>query len=394
MRVYFDNNATTPLAPEVRDAIIEALPVFGNPSSAHEFGREARALVEGARADLARLLDVDPGELVFTSGGSESNNIVIKSVMCRSGSCVFSSCHGKPHVITTAVEHPCVLESCHCLEHEGAEVTRLGVDSDGRVDPEELRRAIRPGTCLVSIMMANNETGTIQPIAELAAIAHERGILFHTDAVQAVGKIPVHPRELGVDFLTISGHKLNAPKGVGALWFRNQVAVCPLITGGHQEGGRRAGTENTLGIVALGAAARLALKDRDEAHERVAALRDRLEKGILERIPEVRINSHPDFRLPNTLNVSFKYVEGESILYLLDFEGIAISTGSACSSGSLEPSHVLLAMGLDHGLAHGSIRFSLGRYSTSEEVDFTVEKLVAIIERLRAMSPLYRTPRP
>ena len=392
MRVYLDNNATTPLAPEVREELIRVLDVFGNPSSAHEFGREARHIVEEARQDLARLLDVEADELVFTSGGSESNNLVIKSILCRTGRCVFSSCQGTPHVITTAIEHPCVIESCRCLEHEGVEVTRLPVDADGRIAPDDLKKAIRPTTRLVSIMMANNETGVIQPIQELAQIARDRGVLFHTDAVQAIAKIPVYPRELGVDFLTVSGHKFNGPKGVGALWFRSQIDVCPLIIGGHQEGGRRAGTENTLGIVGMGAAARLALGDGADPYGSVARLRDYMESSILEKIPYVRINSPAAYRLPNTLNASFSYVEGESIQYLLDFEGVAVSTGSACSTGSLEPSHVLLAMGLDHGAAHGSIRFSLGRYTTEEDVDYAVQKLVRVIDKLRDMSPLYRKP--
>lgn len=387
MKVYLDNNATTPLAPEVVNAISEVLPVFGNPSSAHGFGREARGLVEQARARVGSLLGVPPEELVFTSGGSESNNLVIKSIVCHSGSCVFAKQQGKPHVITSVIEHPCVLESCRCLERDGAEVTYLPVDGTGRISPEDLQKAIRPTTKLITIMYANNETGTIQPIKELAAVAREHGVRFHTDAVQIVGKLPVNPIEDGVDFFALSGHKLNAPKGVGALWFRDRMYVCPLITGGHQERGQRAGTENTIGIVALGVAADLAKEDVGEA-ERVAALRDRLQEGIVERIPDIRINGNLDHRLPNTLNVSFRYVEGESLLMYLDFEGIAVSTGSACSSGSLEPSHVLLAMGLDHGWAHGSVRLSLGRYTTAEEIDYTIDKLQEVVERCRKMSPL------
>ncbi len=389
MKAYLDNNATTPLAPEVQKAISEALPVFGNPSSAHGFGRQARKLVDESREKVGKLLGVPAEEIIFTSGGSESNNLVIKSTVCHSSSCVFAKQHGKPHVITSVVEHPCVLESCHCLEREGADVTYLPVDSTGRVSPEDLRKAIKKTTKLITIMYANNEIGTIQPIRELATVAKEHGVRFHTDAVQAIGKIPVNPIEDKVDFLALSGHKLNAPKGIGALWFKDKMYVCPLITGGHQERGQRAGTENTLGIVALAAAAELAMADKDES-ARVAALRDKLQEGILERIPDVRINGHLEHRLPNTLNVSFKYVEGESLLMYLDFEGVAVSTGSACSSGSLEPSHVLLALGLTHGWAHGSVRFSLGRYTTEEEVDYALAKTEEVVERCRKMSPLYK----
>ena len=389
MKAYMDNNATTPLAPEVQSVITEALPIFGNPSSAHTFGRQSRKLVEEAREKVAKLLGVKSEEIIFTSGGSESNNLVIKSTVCHSSSCVFAKQHGKPHVITTVIEHPCVLESCRCLQREGAEVTFLPVDSTGRVSPEDLRKAIKPTTKLATIMYANNEIGTIQPIKELAAVAKEHGVRFHTDAVQAIGKIDVNPIEDNVDFLALSGHKLYAPKGVGALWFKDKMYVCPLITGGHQERGQRAGTENTLGIVALGQAAEMAMNHAEES-ARVAALRDRLQTGILERIPDVLVNGNQEHRLPNTLNVSFKYVEGESLLMYLDFEGVAVSTGSACSSGSLEPSHVLLALGLTHGWAHGSVRYSLGRYTTEEEVDYALEKTVEVVDRCRKMSPLYK----
>jgi len=390
MKAYLDNNATTPLAPEVQDSIREVLTVYGNPSSAHQFGREARKLVEDARASVGRLLGVSADEIIFTSGGSESNNLVIKSTVCHSSSCVFAKQRGKPHVITTVIEHPCVLESCRCLEREGAEVTYLPVSSTGRVSPDDLRKAIRPTTKLITIMYANNEIGTIQPIKELAAVAREHGVRFHTDAVQVVGKLPVSPVEDGVDFFALSGHKLNAPKGVGALWFKDRMYVCPLITGGHQERGQRAGTENTIGIVALGRAAELAMADMAEDTERVARLRDKLQAGILERIPDARVNGDERHRLPNTLNVSFRYVEGESLLMYLDFEGVAVSTGSACSSGSLEPSHVLMALGMDHGWAHGSLRFSLGRYTTEEEVEYALDKVQEVVERCRKMSPLTR----
>lgn len=388
MKAYLDNNATTPMAPEVQKAIADSLSVYGNPSSHHAFGVEARKLVESSRQDVATLLGVPADEIVFTSGGSESNNLVIKGTLCHSSSCVFSKKIGKPHVITSVIEHPAVLESCRCLEHDGAEVTYLPVDSDGIVSPDDLEKAIRPTTKLITIMYANNEIGTIQPIAELGKIAKAHDVRFHTDAVQAVGKIPVNPITDNVDFLSLSAHKLNGPKGVGALWFKNKMYVCPLITGGHQERGQRAGTENTLGIVGLGAAARLALSDREDEAKRVARQRDRLQKLLVESISDTKINGSEEHRLPNTLNISFKYIEGESILFYLDFEGIAVSTGSACSSGSLEPSHVLLALGMDHGMAHGSIRFSLGRYTTDEEIEYTAEKVREVVARLRQMSPL------
>jgi cysteine desulfurase len=388
MNAYLDNNATTPMAPEVKKAITDSLSVYGNPSSHHAFGVEARKLVESSRQDVAALLGVPADEIVFTSGGSESNNLVIKGTLCHSTSCVFAKKIGKPHVITSVIEHPAVLESCRCLEHDGAEVTYLPVDGKGLVSPDDLEKAIKPTTKLITIMYANNEIGTIQPIAELGKIARAHDVRFHTDAVQAVGKIPVNPITDNVDFLSLSGHKLNGPKGIGALWFRNKMYVCPLIAGGHQERGQRAGTENTLGIVGLGAAARLAMSDREEEAKRVSRQRDRLQKLLVESISHTQINGSEEHRLPNTLNISFKYIEGESILFYLDFDGIAVSTGSACSSGSLEPSHVLLALGMDHGMAHGSIRFSLGRYTTDEEIDYTAEKVREVVARLRAMSPL------
>ena len=388
MKAYFDNNATTPMAPEVQKAITDSLAVYGNPSSHHSFGGQARELIESSRADVAKLLGVSSDEIVFTSGGSESNNLVIKGTLCHSTSCVFAKKIGKPHIITSVIEHPAVLESCRCLQHDGAEVTFLPVDSTGLVSPDDLKKAIKPTTKLISIMYANNEIGTIQPIAELGSIAKEHDIKFHTDAVQAIGKIPVDPVADNVDFLSLSAHKLNGPKGVGALWLRDKMYVCPLIAGGHQERGQRAGTENTLGIVGLGAAARLALSDREEEAKRVAGLRDRLQSILVNSIPDTQVNGHETKRLPNTLNMSFKYIEGEGILYYLDFEDIAVSTGSACSSGSLAPSHVLMALGMDIGMAHGSIRFSLGRYSTEDEVDYTAAKVKEVVERLRAMSPL------
>lgn len=389
-KVYLDNNATTPIHPEVQEAIKAALPIFGNASSHHFFGQEARELVESSRAKLARLINADPSEIIFTSCGSESNNLVLKGVTCEYVACKPKDAPGGRHIITSQIEHPSVKNTAHCLEQRGFKITWLPVDKYGLVDPEDLKKAITRQTVLVTIMLGNNEIGTIEPIKELCAIAHEHGVFFHTDAVQALGKIPVDVKELGVDFLSLSGHKLYAPKGIGALYLKKGRMICPLFHGGHQEGGLRVGTENTLGIIALGKAAELAQRDMAQEVPRLFALREKLRKGIAERIPDVRFNGHPEKVLPGTLNVSFLYVEGESILLRLSGQGIAVSTGSACSSGSLEPSHVLLALGLKHEEAHGSIRFSLGRENTEAEVDYVLEVLPGVIADLRRMSPLAR----
>lgn len=387
--VYLDNNATTALCDEVKECIRESLDYFGNPSSHHEFGRVAGRKIEEARKTLARFIGAEPDEIFFTSGGSESNNVVLKGMGCKSHGCRPFGAHRGTHIITSAIEHPSVLETCKCIASEGTEVTYLPVDRFGMVSPDSLRKAITDKTILVSVMYANNEVGTIQPLSELAAIAREAGAYFHTDAVQASAKIPIDVKAIGADFLSLSGHKMYAPKGVGILYMKKGMRVCPLISGGHQERGLRAGTENTLGIVAMGAAAEVAMRCLDEDVVRIGALRDRLQEGILTRVSNVQVNGHPDTRAPNTLNVSFDYVEGEAILYMLDGAGIAVSTGSACSSGSLEPSHVLMAMGLPVERAHGSIRLSLGRMTTDADIDYTLEHLPRVIDKLRRMSPLY-----
>ncbi|OGP61049.1 MAG: cysteine desulfurase NifS [Deltaproteobacteria bacterium RBG_13_61_14] len=388
--VYLDNNATTPIHPEVQEAIKEALPIYGNASSHHSFGQEARERVEDARVKLARLINADPSEIIFTSCGSESNNLVLKGVTCEYVPCKPKDAPGGRHIVTSQIEHPSVKNTANCLEQRGFKITWLPVDPRGLVDPEDLKKAITRQTVLVTVMLGNNEIGTIEPIQELCAIAREHGVFFHTDAVQALGKVQVDVKELEVDFLSLSGHKLYAPKGIGALYMKKGRMICPLFHGGHQEGGLRVGTENTLGIIALGKAAEVARRDMGQEAPRIWALREKLRQGIEKLIPDVRFNGHPEKVLPGTLNVSFLYVEGESILLRLSGKGIAVSTGSACSSGSLEPSHVLLALGLIHEEAHGSIRFSLGRENTEQDVDYVLEVLPGVIADLRKMSPLSR----
>jgi cysteine desulfurase len=374
-RIYLDYAATTPTDPRV---VKEMMPfftdVFGNASSVHAFGQEAR--------QAARLVGAGPHEIVFTSGGTEGNNTAIKGIARarrdRGG-----------HIITSAVEHHSVLETVASLKKEGFTVTELPVDGDGMVDPDDLKKAITKETILISIMHANNEIGTIQPIAEIGKIAKEANIPFHTDAVQTVGHIPIDVNDLSVDLLSSSAHKFYGPKGIGFLYVRKGMKSTPLMDGGDQEKGRRAGTHNTPGIVGLGAAARIAADTMTEESAREAATRDRLIKGITGSIDDTRLNGHRTRRLPNNVNVSIGYIEGESILLSLDMEGIAASTGSACTSSTLEPSHVLLAIGLSHELAHGSLRFSVGRWTTDEEIARVTEVLPGIVARLRAMSPLY-----
>lgn len=391
MEVYLDNNATTPLRSEVKEAIASVFDVYGNPSSHHHFGKKASEAIAVARSNVARLIGASSEEVYFTSGGSESNNIVLKGVGCSCPASVKAGCRVGPgpkgHIVTTRIEHPSVLATCRCLMVEGYDVTFLDVDSDGRVTPGQVADAIRDDTVLVTVMYANNEIGTIEPIPEIAAAVKGRGVLFHTDAVQAVGKIPIDVRAMGIDFLSLSGHKLNAPKGIGALYIQKSIQVCPLITGGHQERGMRAGTENLLGIVGIGRAAELVLAEMEAESTRLAAMRDRLEKAILARVPDVKVNGCIDHRLPNTTNISFRFIEGEAILYRLDYEGIAVSTGSACSSGSLSPSHVLLALGLTHEYAHGSIRISLGHDTTDGDIDYVIAKVPEVVSSLRALSP-------
>ena len=378
-RIYLDSSATT----RVDERVVEAmLPCFrenyGNASSVHLFGQEARAIVEGARRSVAGLLGADTREIVFTSGGTESDNTALWGIF-RSGY--------RPgnHIITTRIEHPAILETCKALESAGAEITYLPVGSSGKVDPEAVEAAVRGNTILISVMHANNETGVIQPVAEISSLAKRHGILFHTDAVQSVGKIPVNVQDLGVDLLSISGHKIHGPKGIGALYVRKGTRMAPFMTGGSQERKRRAGTENVPAIAGLGAAALLAGERLPEVSTRVAELRDRLQDQAMARIAGTRINGQA-LRLPNVANLSFENLEGEAAVIALDLEGIAVSTGSACSSGALEPSHVLVAMGLRPEVVQSSLRFSLCCYTTQEEIDRTVQTLEAVIQRLRKLS--------
>ncbi|MFA5865223.1 MAG: cysteine desulfurase NifS [Phycisphaerae bacterium] len=378
--IYLDNNATTRVAPEVRDAMMPFFDEFwGNPSSMHTFGGQVKKYIDQAREQVAELINADPSEIVFTSCGSESDNMAIHGAVEAAG--------GKPHIITTRVEHPAVLAVCQYLQTRGCSVTELGVDSQGRLDLDELKKALRPDTAIVSIMWANNETGVIFPIDEISEIVKNAGAVMHTDAVQIIGKFPVDVKKTPVDLLALSGHKLHTPKGIGALYIRKGTRINPLILGGHQEGGKRAGTENVPYIVGLGKACELAANFIKDENTRVKSLRDRLEKGILDSCPDVRVNGNREHRLPNTTNISFEYIEGESILLMLDEFGIAASSGSACTSGSLEPSHVMRAMGVPFTAAHGSIRFSLSRYSTEDDVTAVLEHIPAIVNRLRELSP-------
>ncbi len=382
-RIYMDNNATTAVRPEVLEAMLPYFREhFGNPSSVHWAGRAVSPAVEKAREQVAKLINCSAAEIVFISCGSEGDNHAIK------GTAESLKDKGN-HIITTTVEHPAVLHTCKALEKQGFEVTYLPVDKDGMLDLDALEKAITDKTILISIMWANNETGNIFPVEQIGAIAKKHKVRFHTDAVQAVGKIPVDVQAAGVDLLVLSGHKIGAPKGVGALYIRRGTKLTPLIHGGHQERNRRAGTHNVPSIVGLGVACELAGAEQAEHYARIKALRDRLEKGIFDQVPEVKLNGHPELRLPNTLNVSFAYIEGESLLLNFDMKGIAASSGSACTSGSLEPSHVMGAMCVDVVLAHSSTRFSLGADNTQEDVDYVLEVLPPIVQRLREMSPLY-----
>lgn len=392
-QVYMDHNATTPLHPAVQKAITDAMAVFGNPSSLHASGREARDWVEHARENVATFIGASPEEIMFVGSGSEANNTVLSSVVCAAPSCAAHKCMALPdrkmHIVTTTIEHPCVLETAKCFGDRGSPVTFVGVDGYGKVNLDELEQAITNETGLVSVMTANNEVGAIQDIPTMARMAHDKGALFHTDAVQAVGKIPIDVRQWNVDFLTLSAHKIYGPKGVGALYVRREVAFCPLIRGGHQEAGRRAGTENTLGIIGLGKAVELRSAGMAEEELQLRELKGILKAGIESQIPDVRFNGHPTDCLAGTLNVSFEGAEGEAILLYLDLEGIAVSTGSACASGSLDPSHVLLAMGVPVESAHGSIRASLGRSTTAEDVEYVLDVLPRVIKRIRDMSTAY-----
>jgi cysteine desulfurase len=383
--IYLDHAATTPVDERVVAAMLPYLTEkFGNPSSIHRAGREALDALDGAREKVAAVLGAARKEIVFTGGGSEADNLAIKGVALAQRAA------GKgAHIITSAIEHHAVLHAVEYLQGFGFEVTVLPVDGDGLVRPDDLRAAIRPDTVLVSIMYANNEIGTIQPMAELGAICRERGVPFHTDAVQAAGSLPLDVRALNVDLLSLAAHKIYGPKGVGALYVRHGTPLLPQVSGGGQERRRRAGTENVAGIVGFATALRLAEEEREGYAAHCAALRDKLVVGLLERIPLASLNGHPTQRLPNNANLAFEHVEGESVLLLLDQAGIAASSGSACTSGSLEASHVLVALGLPYERAIGSVRFSLGRATTADDIDYLLDTLPPLIERLRAVSPAY-----
>ncbi|MGE5575714.1 MAG: cysteine desulfurase NifS [Syntrophothermus sp.] len=382
-RIYLDHAATTPVAPAVLEAMLPYFTEkFGNPSTLYFYGREAKQAIEDAREKVAAIIGAKPQEIIFTGGGSESDNYAIKGVAFA------NEAKGK-HIITSAIEHHAVFDACKFLESRGFEVTYLPVDEYGLVNPDDVARAVRPDTILITVMHANNEVGTIEPIAEISRIAREKGVYFHTDAVQTAGSLPINVDELKVDMLSMSAHKFYGPKGVGVLYVRKGTKITPLIHGGGQERKRRAGTENVAGIVGLVKALELAQEDMAGRNERLIRLRDRLIAGLQEKIPEIKLNGHPTKRLPGNVNISVLYIEGESMLLNLDFKGIAASSGSACTSGSLEPSHVLLAMGMPHEVAHGSLRLTLGNENTDEDVDYVLEVLPGIVEKLRAMSPFY-----
>lgn len=381
--IYLDNAATTQVYPEVLDAMLPYFTeYYGNPSAIYSFAGESKKAVDEARANVAALINARTEDIYFTGGGSESDNWALKAAAEAYES------KGK-HIITSRIEHHAILHTCAYLEQKGYEVTYLDVDEDGKISLEELEKAIRPDTILISIMSANNEIGTIQPIKEIGKIAHDHGVLFHTDAVQAFGHIPIDVEEMNIDMLSASGHKINGPKGIGVMYIRKGVKIRAFIHGGAQERKRRAGTHNVPGIVGIGTAAKLAKENMEERSAKEIALRDHLIERVLKEIPYTRLNGHRTDRLPNNANFCFRFIEGESMLILLDQAGICGSSGSACTSGSLDPSHVLLAIGLPHEIAHGSLRLTLSEKNTMEEIDYTVDELKKIIERLRGMSPLY-----
>ena len=382
-RIYMDHNATTPVLPDVLEAMLPYFrEYFGNASSVHSFGRDARNGMEEARERLANFIGAQSSEIIWTSGGTESDNFAIEGA-------AYDNIKKGKHIITSLIEHPAILNTCKHLETHGFEVSYLTVDKYGVIDLDELRNLIRDETVLITVMQANNEVGTIQPLKEIGKIAKEKGIIFHSDAVQSLGKIPINVNDLGVDMLSFSAHKIYGPKGIGALYIRKGTKVEPLIRGGHHERNRRGGTENVPGIVGFGKAVEIASSDMEQESKRLWNLTEKLKDGLLEKLDYIYVNSHPTQRLPNTMNISFDYVEGESILLNLDMKGVAASTGSACSSGSLEPSHVLLALGICSATAQGAIRFSLGRSNTEEDVNFILDELPIIVNRLRSMSPLY-----
>ena len=382
-RIYLDNAATTRVREEVAAEVLPIMTeVYGNASSVHAFGREGKKALEKARVQVAAAINAKKEEIYFTAGGSEADNWALKGVAAQLKD------KGN-HIITTQIEHHAILHTCKALEKDGFKVTYLPVDEYGLVTAEQVEAAITPETILVSIMFANNEIGTVEPIAEIGAVCKAHKVLFHTDAVQAIGHVPVDVKAMNIDLLSMSGHKFYAPKGVGALYCRTGVRLKNLIEGGAQERSKRAGTENLPAIVGMGKAIELITAEMEEENARMTAMRDRLIAGILEKIPDARLNGHPVKRLPGNINVSIRFIEGEALLLSLDMAGIAGSSGSACTSGSLDPSHVLLAIGLPHEIAHGSLRLTLGRFNTEKDVDYVLEQLPKIVERLRAMSPLY-----
>ncbi|SKA81637.1 cysteine desulfurase [Caloramator quimbayensis] len=383
--VYMDHAATTYVKPEVLDAMMPYFTEnFGNPSSIYTFSRKSKSAIEEAREKVAKAIGAKADEIYFTGGGSEADNWALKGI-------AFANKDKGNHIITTKIEHHAILHACEFLEKNGFEITYLNVDENGMISLDELERAITDKTILISIMFANNEIGTIEPIKEIGEIAKKRNIYFHTDAVQAVGNVKIDVKDMNIDLLSLAAHKFYGPKGVGALYIKKGVKIENLIHGGGQERKRRAGTENIPGIVGLGKAIELATSDIDSHNERIIKMRDRLLEGIMEKIPHTKLNGHPEKRLPGNINVSFRFIEGESLLLLLDQSGICASTGSACSSGSLDPSHVLLAIGLPHEIAHGSLRLSLGDATKEEDIDYVLEVLPKIVQRLRDMSPLYET---
>lgn len=383
-KVYFDHNATTPVRKEVQEAVLPyTYEEYGNPSSIHWAGREVRRKTEWAREKVAAFFGCEAGEIIFTSSGTESDNLAIKGV-------AFKNLDRRGHIITSSVEHSAVIKSCGSLQKIGFDVSYLPVGRDGVIDPDDVARSIRSDTILITVMHANNETGVINPVKEIAAIARERGIAFHTDAVQAIGKIPVRIEDVDADIITFSGHKVNALKGVGGIYVRKGFPIEPLIHGGHQERGRRSGTENIVGIVSLGKAFEIMSPEWEMESRETGKLRDRLEEGLLECIDDIYINGNREKRLPNTTNVAFRHIEGEALIVALDMVGIAASTGSACTSGSTEPSYVLTGMRVDPVDAQGSLRFSLGYGNTDEDVDYALEKIPEIVTKLRSLSPIYK----
>ena len=382
--IYLDNAATTRVLPEIAQAMAKAMTEnYGNPSSIYEIGQNAHDILDTARQQVAELINAEPEEITFTGGGSEGDTMLLRGVARKYK-------NKGNHIITSAIEHHAILHTCQALEKEGFKITYLPVDKYGKVNPADVEKAITPQTILVSVMFANNEIGTIEPIRAIGAIAHKHGVLMHTDAVQATGHVPIDVKADNIDMLTMTAHKFHGPKGTGAVYIRKGVKMEPLVYGGPQEHKMRAGTENTAGILGLGLAAVHAKKHMAEHSKQQIKLRDKLIKGILEKIPYTRLNGHPTDRLPNNVNVSIQYIEGEGMLLHLDMEGIAASSGSACTSGTLDPSHVLLAIGLPHEIAHGSLRLTLSEFTTEKEIDYVLEKLPGIVENLRKMSPLYQ----